>query len=66
MCGCCVQWMSVAVLTTTSRTTSSTHTPRANTSSPGASTGSVPAALATMPVPITEANQLGPMNPNAG
>src|SRR5215218_260113 len=41
-------------------TEATTHTSRENTCSPGTCTGNVTPAVATMPVPITDANQLGP------
>ena len=42
----------------------SAHTAVANTRSPGTCSGRTAAALATMPVPMTEANQFGPMSRN--
>ncbi len=47
-------------MSTTSSTAANTQTTWANTCSPGMRTGSVTPAVATIPVPITEANQLGP------
>ncbi len=47
-------------MSTTSSTVASTHTMWENPRRPGTCTGSVTPAVATMPVPITEANQLGP------
>jgi len=41
-----------------------TQTTWANTRSPTTWTGRVVPAMATIPVPITEANQLGPMLPS--
>ena len=47
-------------MSTSSQTAEATHTTSAKVRSPGTCTGSVAPAVATMPVPITEANQLGP------
>ncbi len=54
------QWPAIAMLSTSSQTAEASHTTSAKVRSPGTCTGSVAPAVATMPVPITEANQLGP------
>ncbi len=59
--GWCRQCATVAAETTSSSSPASTHTTWASTRTPGTVTGRVAAAVATMEVPMTEANQLGPM-----
>src|SRR5271166_60091 len=49
---------------TTSSTAAITHTTSANARNPNTWTGRVAPAVATIPVPMTEANQLGPMLPS--
>ena len=57
---CRAQCTTSAAVSTDEPPAASTHTTVANSRSPGHCTGRVAAAVATMPVPITEANQLGP------
>jgi hypothetical protein len=62
-----VGWRSQCPPTTTistaSRTAAITHTTSVKARRPGTWTGRVAPAVATIPVPMTEANQLGPMLP---
>src|ERR1700694_4201477 len=62
--GCRTQCAATATSRTTNSTAASTHTTRANTCNPGTRTGKVAAAVATIPVPMTDANQLGPRLPS--
>ena len=52
--------MAVAISSPTSSAAASSHTTRQKSFSPETSKGRMAPALATMPVPITEAYQLGP------
>ena len=47
-------------MSTTNSAAATTHTTWEKPRNPGTCTGSVTPAVATMPVPITDANQLGP------
>jgi len=57
-----VQCTLQAAIRAISMADASAHTTVANTRSPGSRSGKVAAAMATMPVPMTEANQFGPMS----
>ena len=59
---CFVQCTAHAADSATSQAAASTQTTSANTCRPGTRKGSVAAATATIPVPMTDANQFGPMS----
>ena len=59
-----IQCTAHAAVSAISAAAASAHTAVANTRSPGIRTGRTAPALATMPVPITAANQFGPISRN--